>query len=176
MKTLLRGLVIAALVFVPGVRIGAQGGKEVKSFDDAEFVKKAASGNHHEVELGKLAAERASNSEVKRFGERMVKDHGKALKDLETAAKAVGVTVPDKMMKKHQQEYDKFNNLKGKDFDSAYVKHMVKDHEHDVKAFTKASKQAKNAEVRRFAEQTLPVIQEHLQQIKEIQRKLDGGR
>jgi len=48
------------------------------SSSDKSFMKDAAEGGLAEVELGQLAADKASNPDVKKFGERMVKDHTKA--------------------------------------------------------------------------------------------------
>src|SRR3954467_12032604 len=44
---------------------------------DAAFAKEAAVGGMAEVELGNLAKEKASNNDVKQFGDRMVTDHSK---------------------------------------------------------------------------------------------------
>jgi putative membrane protein len=44
---------------------------------DEAWVMKIAKGGIAEVELGKLAAEKASSDAVKQFGQRMVDDHGK---------------------------------------------------------------------------------------------------
>ncbi len=139
------------------------------TFDDAEFVAKAASGGMHEVELGKLASTQARSEDVKKFGEKMVTDHGKAGEALKKAANAAGITLPEKMNEEHQKEFDKFKDKKGDAFDKAYVNHMVKDHEGDVELFTKASKEANNPELKRFATTTLPVVKEHLKMIKKIQ-------
>ena len=50
--------------------------------NDKKFVMDAAVGGMAEVELGKLAAEKATNPEVKQFGQRMVDDHTKANDEL----------------------------------------------------------------------------------------------
>ena len=57
-----------------------------KSTTDAAFIKKAANGGMTEVELGKIAADKGQKQEVKDFGNRMVKDHGKANDDLKSVA------------------------------------------------------------------------------------------
>ena len=52
---------------------------------DETFVVKAARGGMAEVELGKLAVEKAASDEVKKFGQRMVDDHSKASDELKIA-------------------------------------------------------------------------------------------
>jgi predicted outer membrane protein len=58
---------------------GAAVGQAVKASDkDRQFLRHAASDGLAEVQLGQMAAERATNPEVQRFGQRMVTDHTKA--------------------------------------------------------------------------------------------------
>jgi len=146
--------------------------KDDKPFDDVTFVKKAASGGMHEVELGKLAQSQASNDLVRKFGERMVTDHTKANADLKTVAEAMGVTLPAKMMDEHQKEFDRFKGMSGADFDRAYVDHMVKDHEEDVAMFKRATTEAKDAKLKEFATKTLPTLEDHLKTIQDIQKQI----
>ena len=138
---------------------------------DRDFVKKAAQGNLAEVELGKLATEKASSDEVKKFGQRMVDDHSKANDQLKQVASEAGVTVPDKLSPKDQATKDRLSKLSGEQFDAAYMRDMVKDHTKDVAEFRRESQSAKNDEVKNFAAQTLPTLQDHLQQAKSIAPK-----
>lgn len=140
-------------------------------FDDAEFVKMAASDGMHEVMLGKIGSQKASRADVKKFAERMVADHTKAGEELKTAAKEAGVAVPEQMSDEHQKHVDKFKNYAGDNFDRDYMKHMVKDHEEAVALFTKATKQAKNPALREFAVRTLPTIQAHLDDAKKLNKE-----
>jgi putative membrane protein len=141
-----------------------------KPFDDSTFVADAASGGLLEVELGKIAVSQAKTEEVKKFGQRMVDDHGKANEQLKKAAKSAGIHVPEKMNDKHQKDLDRFKNYKGENFDVDYMNAMVKDHEGDVAEFTRASKQAKDPGIKEFASKTLPTIQEHLEIAKKISK------
>jgi len=143
-------------------------GKEEKAFDDAEFVKKAASGGLFEVELGKVAKAKATDGEVRKFADRMVTDHTKANEQLANVAKAAGYAVSAKLMPKHQEHLDKFKKDNSKGFDRNYMKHMVEDHEEDVAMFDRASREAKHAELKAFAAKVLPTLKEHLQMAKRI--------
>jgi putative membrane protein len=138
---------------------------------DRTFVKKAAEGGLAEVELGQLATQKASDDEVKKFGQRMVDDHTKANDQLKQVAATLGVQVPDHLSAKDQATKDRLQKLSGAQFDRAYMNDMVKDHTKDVVEFRHASKMAKNSEVKNFASQTLPTLEDHLKEAKNIAPK-----
>jgi putative membrane protein len=54
--------------------------------DDSDFLKKAAKGGMAEVELGKLALQKASSPDVKEFADLMIRDHTKANRELTALA------------------------------------------------------------------------------------------
>jgi putative membrane protein len=148
----------------------AEDPKDKQPFDDTVFVKTAASAGLHEVELGKIASEKAKNEDIKKFAQQMVTDHTKANEELKAAAKAARIEVPEKMNETHQKHVDTFKNYKGTDFDADYLKHTVTDHNDSVALFTRASKEAKNPQLRDFATKTLPTIQKHLEMAKKLQK------
>jgi len=132
------------------------------SSSDRKFIEKAAQGGMAEVQLGKLATEKASAPEVKQFGQRMVDDHGKANDQLKQLAGQKGVTLPTTMDKSAQKEYDRLSKLSGAEFDREYMKHMVSDHKKDVGDFKKEAGKAKDADLKQFAASTVPTLEEHL--------------
>jgi putative membrane protein len=149
-----------------------QGAKMMMRSTDTAFAMAAARGGAAEVEMGKLAAEKASNAVVKAFGQQMVEDHGKANEKLKAAAEKQNLTLPTNLTSKQQATYDMLKTKSGADFDKAYVAAMVKDHEEDVKDFQREVNKGKDEHIKTFASETLPVIQGHLEKIKAIQSKL----
>lgn len=142
-----------------------------KSGTDAAFIKKAANGGMTEVELGKIASDKGQKQDVKDFGQRMVKDHGKANDDLKSVASKMNVEVPDKVNAKHQATIDKFSKMSGESFDAAYVKQMVKDHKTTVADFESAQNEV-NEDLKKFITDTLPVLKEHY----EMAQKMEGAK
>jgi putative membrane protein len=126
------------------------------------FLTKAAQDNMAEVELGKVAQQKAANPQVKAFGERMVQDHTKANDELKQVAGAKGVALPVAVDKKHQRAMDELQKKSQARFDHEYMEDMVKEHKKDVKEFRKQAKSAKDADVKAFAAKTLPTLEEHL--------------
>jgi putative membrane protein len=142
---------------------------------DSAFAMAAADGGLAEVELGKLAADHASNADVKTFGKRMVDDHSKANDELSAILKQKGMTAPTELKGKEKATYDRLAKLNGAAFDKAYMSDMVKDHEKDVKEFEHESTSGKDPDLKAFAAKTLPTLQDHLKMARETQAKLSGG-
>ena len=142
---------------------------------DRKFITSAAQGGLLEVELGKIAAQKASNADVKTFGQRMVDDHSKANDQLKQLATQKGVTLSDKLSPAKQKDVDKYNKLSGAAFDRSYISHMVADHKKDVAEFQKESKSGKDTDLKSWASTTLPTLQDHLKMAQETSSKLHGG-
>lgn len=140
--------------------------------DDADFAVKAANGGMAEVEMGKLAAQKATTQEIKDFGTKMVNDHSKANDKLKALAKQKNVTLPDSLGNDEKQKLADLRQKTGKDFDKAYVNEMVKDHDQDVDLFQKEASNSKDADMKAFAAGTLPTLKEHQAMIKAIDKKM----
>jgi putative membrane protein len=141
---------------------------------DQKFITGAASGGLLEVELGKLAADKASSDDVKKFAQHMVTDHSKANDELKTLAQSKGVTVPTEMMPRHKKDLERLSKLSGADFDKAYMTAMVKDHEEDVNQFKEAARNSADPDLKAFADKTVPTLQDHLKMAKETHEAVLG--
>ena len=139
---------------------------------DKDFATKAAEGGMMEVELGQLAAAKATSQDVKDFGNRMVSDHGKASDELKALAAEKGVTLPAQPGAEEKKTSNDLSKKSGTGFDKAYMSDMVKDHEKDAKEFEKASKDVQDPDLKNWAAKTLTVIQDHLKMAKQVASKL----
>jgi len=149
----------------------AMGTAKHMTASDRMFIRKAAEGGKAEVELGKLAQEKAASPEVKQFGERMVNDHSKANDQLKEVAQKEGVTLPTKLDAKDAATKARLEKLSGEAFDRAYMKDMVADHTKDVREFKNEAKNGKDPDVKNFAAQTAPTLEDHLKEAKNIAPK-----
>ena len=143
---------------------------------DRKFVMESLKHGMAEVELGKLASEKASNDAVKKFGQRMADDHGKAGDELKKIAQDKGLTAPTEMDGKHKRLHDRPSKMSGADFDRAYMDEMVKDHRNDVKEFQREARNAKDPDVKSFASKTLPTLQDHLKQAEGLRGDVRSAR
>jgi putative membrane protein len=98
----------------------------------------------------------------------MVDDHSRADEQLKALAQRKGIEVPAGPSAKDEAVARNLEKLSGPQFDDAYMSLMVRDHKKDVADSEKASKSATDPQVKQFAAQTLPTLQEHLQQAERI--------
>jgi len=137
-------------------------GKSDLSHTDKKFIQEAAEGGMAEVEMGRLGVEKAQNAELKQFAQKIVTDHEQANQQLMQIAQQKGVELNKEVSKKDQRMLEHLRGQSGADFDRMYVEHMVKDHQKDIKAFEKEANKGEDADVKGFAQQTLPKLREHL--------------
>ena len=141
--------------------------------DDNDFAVKAANGGMLEMEVARLAREKAQSSDVKAFAAMMMVDHQKAGDELKALAGRKNITLPARLGEDEQKHVDELAKLSGVEFDKKFVDLMVEDHEEDVKLFKEASDDADDADLKAFAAKQLPVLQKHLERITTIDKNMN---
>jgi len=153
-------LVIGAVSLAGGARAADNPGGSSLTEKDKKFMKKAAKGGMMEVAMGQMAEQNAQSEDVKSFGKRMVTDHGKANDELKSIASKKGIQLPSK---EHSMKWTS---------DKAYMDAMVKDHEKDLAEFKEEASSGTDPDLKKFADDTAKMVQEHLDLAKETQGKL----
>jgi len=141
---------------------------------DQTFVQQAMQSGQAEIQMGQLAEQQAANPAVKEFGRWMVTDHTMANQELQEAVQQSGnsqlsaqnSSSPDQQQ---QQEMSKLKGMHGSQFDSAYLQNQVQDHQKDIQLFQKEQQSGQSQQLKDYAQETLPVLQAHLQQAQDLQ-------
>lgn len=128
-----------------------------------QFVKTAIQGNIAEVQIGELAQKNGGSEGVKSFGKMLATDHGKAKDQTVALAKSMNITPPTEPSAEAKQTYDKLTKLNGAAFDKEFAHHMVVDHQKDIAEYEEEAKEKGNAQVSKYAADTLPTLRKHLQ-------------
>ena len=158
----------ASLAFVSGSAFA-----EV-SLSDKYFLKNAAQSGAYEIEGSQLALSKAKNAEVKTFAKHMVEDHSKAAAELKALAGKKGVELPAKPSLLQRTSLKFLGTHKGASFDDSYAENVGVDaHESAVELFSEAADDADDADVKKFAQQTLPTLQKHLEMARDLKAKTD---
>jgi putative membrane protein len=130
---------------------------------DRKFIEHAAGGGMFEVQVGQLAAAKASDANVKSFAGMLVDQHTAANNELVKIANAKGVELPAAPPHALRRDIEKLGKKNGDEFDRDFVRNVgIKAHEKDIKMFEKARKDVKDADLKAFIDKTLPTLREHL--------------
>jgi putative membrane protein len=130
---------------------------------DASFVQKASAAGMAEIELSQLAATNASSAEIKSFAQTMVTDHTSANEKLTSIAKGKGLTPAASPDSTSKAAIASLKEKTGAAFDKQYAAIMLKDHKAAVALFEKEATSGQDAELKSFANDTLPTLKHHLE-------------
>jgi putative membrane protein len=159
----MRAYLLAALVGLGLVGLSAAEQPRLGDLD-RKFVDAAAAGMA-EVKAGEVAKDRAMSDDVKKFAGHMVTDHTKANKEFTDLLGKKNISAPKEMREQDRAAIDSLSKLKGAAFDREYVKQQLAAHKEAVALFEEESKNGKDADLRAFAEKTLPTLREHLKEV-----------
>jgi putative membrane protein len=139
---------------------------------DSRFIREFTSDNMLEASLGKLAEQKAENSAVKQFGQKMDTDHNKIQNEWVSIASKDGLTLKTGMGPRHRAKLNQLQKLSGKAFDKAYMTTSIQDHKDDIDYFQREGQAAHSSQVRDLVASTLPTLQDHFKQAKEVGAKV----
>ncbi len=141
---------------------------------DTRFLKEAAQAGLAEIEAAKLAIGKSTNPQVKAYAEHIVNDHTKANGELSQLASTKGVTLPTEPSLADKAKLKVLALREGKSFDEHYAKTFGVDaHEDAIKLFKKGASEGADAEVKAFANKTLPTLTEHLESAKSLKTQTE---
>src|SRR5438094_345372 len=176
-RSVMKALTIISLVAAALVALTGPAAAQIQLVNEAdrEFVSKAATGGTAEVELGRVATQRAVRPSVRSFAERMVADHGRANAELAALARRKGLDVPTALEPSQQAMRDRLSGLSGPDFDRAYMSEIVRDHTEDIALFERAAEISSDPDLKAWATRSLPMLRDHLALARQVNSEVVLG-
>lgn len=165
---------LAACSADPGAPAGSAAADNMNEVD-VTFMRQTALGGQAEVTFGELAAAQGRNDRVVAFARRMVREHSAANEDLAAVAAEKGVLLSEEIDAEAQRKYARLQELDGAAFDRAYIQGQIRDHQRTVELLEHEIGEGRDAAVRAFARQRLPITLDHLQAAEDIAAVLTAG-
>jgi putative membrane protein len=129
----------------------------------------ATTSNMFEIESSELALTKTQLESVQEFAEHMVEDHTAAGEDMQAAvSEQGGVTVPTALDEKHAGMLSELEAASGEQFDQLYIQMQTQAHQEAVALFQSYSENGPDGEIKDFASDTLPTLEEHYDEITSI--------
>ncbi len=143
---------------------------------DRRFIREALEQSTTEVELGKLAQEKASSASVKDMAAKLVDDHEKLNETLKSFATQANVPLTSDLPRKAKKSKEKLSKLSGEEFDQAYVAMLTKEHKNSVKSYERQAQDSRVPAVKELAEKALPVLKDHQEKAEQLNGTLNPGK
>jgi putative membrane protein len=132
---------------------------------DKKFMIMSAQTDMAELQLSNLALQKSSDEKVKTLAQKLIDDHTKSSTAMKQLAQQKGVTLPDQTDAKHLALATKLQGESGEKFDKQFIAANMADHKKVVKAYEAESSKGTDPDVKGFATQFLPPVQQHTQMI-----------
>ena len=138
----------------------------------ADFVNSAAGSDLYEIEAGKLAADKATDAEIKSFGQMLATDHQKSSAELKAVAAQAepAITPPTAVPPDMQAKLDALKAASGADFDRLFVEQQVEAHGKALDLLNSYASGGDSQPLKDFAAKTAPVIKAHLEKAQSLKK------
>lgn len=138
-------------------------GNPAASVGDAHFVMMASRINQAEIMLGQLAAQRGETQNERTYGAMLVRDHTQSATALSRIADPLRLRVATAPGKMAVTMYQQLQAAPAGQFDTRFNQAMIAGHEHAIRLFQTEALHGQSGALRAFAQESLPVLQHHLQ-------------
>lgn len=176
----IRVTILAVLVLLPVCRAQQprsrgiwfdRGAKQMMRSRDVAFTLNAAQVLAGEGQLASLALERADSPAVKQFAKSLQAENRKIRNDLDTVAAKMHLVLPHNATQQTISQRGDLLKLSGPEFDLAFLADLLTDTREGVSSYQKEAHKGKEAEMKSFAERTLPLLRDRLHTIESLRAK-----
>jgi putative membrane protein len=142
---------------------------------DRLFVQLLGAGGTAEVDAGKLAGERTRSGAVKAFAQEMVRDHTAAGSQLATLARQASIPWPSTLDPDHEAMHHGLEAVSADRFDAVYLHGQLVDHQKTVQLLEWEIGSGQDADLQRYAANTLPTVLAHLRHVQQLLAAASGA-
>ena len=136
---------------------------------EIDFVTRASVGHLYAIEESQLAADHATDPNLKAFAGELIADHQKAQAELAPAAAGSGATPATALDADHQAHLTALRAKSGTDFDKAYVADQVEIHSNTLTLYADYMLLGDNAKLKALAIKMIPITEGQLKKAQALE-------
>jgi putative membrane protein len=141
---------------------------------DAEFMVDAAVSGMLELEMGKLAQQKAATPAVRTYAQALVQQNGIVATALRNLAQQKNLVLPGGLGEDQQKTYAELSALTGTQFDKQFIATVKQEHERTTDAFEDLSKDAYDGDIRGLAAKYLPTLEQQFKAVETVEDQLEN--
>lgn len=163
-------VLLAAFPVFAEASILDQGSNLMLRSRDMNFAMRLAQSAAGAEMIGNQISSRSGNSAVQSFGRQMASDYTKMQAGLRAIVTPMRVTLPDEVPANELSTLVKVENSTPARLDKTYLKASLKQTVRTIKYFKAEIKKGHNPAIQKFAIETLPVLEDHLEKARSLYR------
>ena len=130
---------------------------------DQAFALFAASSGLAEIEGARLTLRSSKSADVRDYAQKLMREHARSGDELRRIVAPHGLSLPTAPTGRHADLVTKLSGVSVQDLDEAFLLRFGVDaHKETIALFERHVVEAKDPQLRRYAEQTLPTLREHV--------------
>jgi putative membrane protein len=137
---------------------------------DAHFVWRASAANQAEVAFGRLAEQRGQSPNEQNFGRMLEMDHAQSEAQLSTIAEPLMLKTSPGLSPMQTSLYQQLQTVPADQFDATFNQVMIQAHQVAIGFYQTEVTSGENLQLRTYAQQTLPALQQHLALAEQLSR------
>ncbi|QBB70608.1 DUF4142 domain-containing protein [Pseudolysobacter antarcticus] len=139
---------------------------------DKAFLDAAASADHAEIELSKVALAKTRTPAIRTFAQQMIADHGKNYLELQTLCRNKKYAIAPELDADHRTLLRKLNSANSDDgFDRAYLDATIADHMRMDALLDRAANNSNDSDIKRYSANTSLIVKKHEQMAQDLVAK-----
>ncbi len=128
------------------------------------FLAEAAHDSASEIQMSRIAEQRARTQAVKDYAQMIVQDHTQANQQLMDLAQRENLPLPSEPTAGVAQEASEMQTAKAGDFDLDYMTRMAEDHNRALGMFRDIANSSPDPQIRAWAASQIPILEKHEKQ------------
>jgi putative membrane protein len=135
------------------------------------FVMMAGASDLYEIESSRLALQKAQRADVRQFAQMLIEHHTMTTEQVTAAARAAGMNPPPpQLMPMQQRMLDELRAASNAEFDRTYVRQQIPAHEMALALHSNYARSGDTPSLRAAASGAVPIVTQHLQQARQMNR------
>lgn len=166
----------AAFCFVLATGAGAtsqnQAAKHTRAtnggYNDETSIRTAAETSMSQVDLGKLAEQKAADPEVKKFAQQMAEEHTKLTEELKQLGSSEHINLPTSVARKDADSHRQLQKESGAGFDKNYTQQVASELAKEIGEFKRGASATTKPALKEFYERNQSTLENELQQARQL--------
>ena len=135
------------------------------------FLVRAANATMAELEMAHMTQQIATIPSIKDFASMLAEEHQRLQQEIKSLATAKHIVLPAAVSNDDQKDINDLAEMNGRNYDKAFINKIIDRHKDGIRLYDVAAKDAADADIKNFANNTLVKLRIHLDSAQALKKR-----